>query len=110
MRKIAVLLGVLATMFLAAGVAEAQPRTSYEVSGTWTLEDVHGRKTIVPRIEDDVVEVRCQGDDQVRGYQVSDPERASWEGITTDGSAVQVQPDFHEIGQNLTLTVSCRLR
>jgi hypothetical protein len=44
----------------------------------------------------------------VRAYEVSDSELASWEGITTDGSAVQVQPDFREIGQSLTLTVSCR--
>jgi hypothetical protein len=107
MRKIATLLAVLAAMLVMTGVAEAKPRT-YELSGTWTLEDVNGSPTIIPRIEDDVVEVRCKRRDQVEDYTVSNQEFVSWEGVTTDGRAVQVQPDFQEFGQSLTLTVTCR--
>lgn len=56
--------------------------------------DGNGRPTLVPRIEDDVVEVRCKGDDRVVEYSVSDEELVAWEGVTTDRSAVQVQ-QFH---------------
>jgi hypothetical protein len=108
MRTIAMLLGVLAAMLLGTGVAAANPH-DYEVSGTWTLEDVNGRPTIVPRIEDDVVEVRCTGNDRVADYWVSDEELVGWEGITTDKSAVHVQPVLHEIGQSITVTALCRV-
>jgi hypothetical protein len=107
MRTISTVLAALAAMLLVTGVAEAKPRT-YEVSGTWTLEDVDGSPTIIPRIEDDVVEVRCKRHDQVNDYTVSDPELVAWEGRRTDGTGVQVEPAFHEIGQSLTLTVTCR--
>jgi hypothetical protein len=107
MRKIATLLAVLTATLLMTGVAEAAPRT-YETSRTWSLQNVNGSPTIVPRIEDDVVEVRCKGQDQVDDYTVSNQDFVSWEGVTTDGRAVQVQPDFRETGQRLTLTVTCR--
>jgi hypothetical protein len=87
-------------------VAQANP-DDYQVSGTWTLVDVNGSPTLVPRIEDDVVEVRCKGDDRVVEYSVSDEELVAWEGITTDRNAVQVQPDL-EIGQSITVTALCR--
>ena len=35
--------------FWLPGMAEANP-DDYEVSGTWTLEDVNGRPTIIPRM------------------------------------------------------------
>jgi hypothetical protein len=39
---------------------------------------------------------------------VTSQEFVAWEGVTTDGRTVQVQPDFQELGQSLTLTVTCR--
>jgi hypothetical protein len=103
------ILGVLATMLLGAGVAEANP-SDYVVAGTWSLEEVMGSPTIVPQIEDDVVEVRCTGDDRLLEYYVSDPKFVAWAGITTDKSAVQVQPDLHEFGQRITITALCNVR
>jgi hypothetical protein len=107
MRKIATFFAVVAGMLLMTGVAEAAPRT-YEISRTWSLQNVNGSPTIVPRIQDDVVEVRCKRADQVDDYSVSNQDFVAWEGVTTDGRAVQVQPDFQEFGQRLTLTVTCR--
>jgi hypothetical protein len=109
MRKIATVLAVLAAMLLVPGVAEANP-SDYVVAGTWSLEEGMGSPTIVPHIEDDVVEVRCKGDDRLLEYYVSDQELVAWEGITADKSAVQVQPDLREIGQRLTITALCNVR
>src|SRR5436309_12008970 len=102
MRVVATILAALAALFVATGVAEATPRT-YEVSGTWTLQDVNSSPTIIPRIEDDTVQVKCKRQDKVVDYEVDKPEFVAWEGIATDGRSVFVEPDFREFGQSLTL-------
>lgn len=38
---------------------------TYEVSGTWMLASPNGMPTVLPPIEDDVVEVTCRSDDQM---------------------------------------------
>jgi hypothetical protein len=107
MRIIAAVLAALAALLLTAGVAEAKPGT-YEVSGTWSLQNVNGSPTIIPRIQDDTVQVKCKRSDQVVDYKVDDPEFVAWEGIATDGRSVYVEPAFNEFGQSLKLTVTCR--
>ena len=72
MRTTFVVLGALATMFLGAGVAQASSGT-YSVGQTWWQTFPKGTPTLVPHIDDDVIEVRCHGTDQMTGWKLNDP-------------------------------------
>ena len=109
MRRVLIVAVVaLSTIFLGAGVADAQPAT-YKVSRSWLLAYVDGTPTVEPHIEDDVVEVRCQhGDQMTWRHRVNDrrPVFAAWRRI--DGTGIQVQPEFADRTERLTITITCR--
>src|ERR1700754_1622131 len=73
MRRIVPVLAVVAAIFLAAGVASAES-TTYQFSDEWKLAYIDGRPTVVPHMEDDVVEVKCLHDDQMTDWFVNNKE------------------------------------
>jgi hypothetical protein len=106
MRKLVPVVAVVAAMFLVPGVAAAASPT-YEVSAAWKLTYIDGRPTVVPPIEDDVVEVTCRRDDQMTDWSVNDEElvAGSWE--RADGTGIQVQPEFTGEPAILAIKVTC---
>jgi hypothetical protein len=93
-------------MLLVPGVAAADSE-KYVVSRSWKLTYVDGDPTIVPHVEDDVVEVTCHNEDQMTDWRVNDEELVdrSWE--RADGTGVQVQPEFTGETEILKITVEC---
>jgi hypothetical protein len=53
-------------------VAAAAPAT-YNVSKSWGLTYENGTPTIVPHVEDDVLEVTCRHGDRMTDYKVNKP-------------------------------------
>jgi len=106
MRTIVPLLVAAASMLLLTGVAAADEET-YVVSRSWKLTYVDGDPRIVPRVEDDVVEVTCHNEDMMRDWRVNDEELVarSWE--RADGTGVQVQPEFTGKTETLRITIEC---
>jgi hypothetical protein len=106
MRTFAVLVVVAGSTLLAAGTAAADPQT-YVVRDSWQLTYVDGDPRIVPRAEDDVVEVTCHNEDQMTDWWVNDEDLVAryWE--RTDGTGVQVQPEFTGETETLKITIRC---
>jgi hypothetical protein len=107
MRKFVVLLTAVAAMFLVTGVAAADGRT-YEVSGEWALTYVNGRPTVVPRMEDDTVEVRCRRDHQMVDWRANDDALVDGSWPRTDGTGIFVDPRFTGETVILEITVVCK--
>jgi hypothetical protein len=109
MRRILIVAVVaLSTILLGAGVADAQPAT-YKVSRSWLLAYVDGTPTVKPHIEDDVVEVRCQHGDRMKGrYQVNDRRLVAGAWRRIDGTGIQIQPEFAARTERLRITITCR--
>jgi hypothetical protein len=107
MRRTLTVLAVVAMMSLGTGVADAKPAT-YKVTGTWTLGYPDGRPTITPPIEDDVVEVTCRNGDQMTTYKVNKPELVAGAWRRTDGTGIQVQPEFTGQTETLRIRITCR--
>jgi len=107
MRRILIVLIVAAGLALSGGVATASPG-SYEVSRSWLLAYRNGTPTIVPPIQDDVVEVVCRHGDQMTSYEVNNPELVAAVFPRIDGTGVQVQPEFAEETARLRVTVTCQ--
>jgi hypothetical protein len=108
MRRVLVVLAVLAASLVGAtGVAAAAPVT-YKVTDSWQLTYIDGRPTVLPEMLDDVVEVKCWRSDQMTDWKANRQELVggSWE--RTDGTGIQVQPEFTGQTETLTITVSCR--
>ncbi|MHA6627911.1 hypothetical protein ACU61A_20940 [Pseudonocardia sichuanensis] len=106
LRRIVLVLAGVAAMFLVTGVAAADPGT-YEVSDEWALTYVDGRPTVVPRMEDDTVEVRCHGGDQMANWKANDDELVGGSWPRTDGTGIFVQPRFTGETEILEITVAC---
>jgi hypothetical protein len=72
------------------------------------LTYIDGRPTVLPEMLDDVVEVKCWRSDQMTDWKANRQELVggSWE--RTDGTGIQVQPEFTGQTETLTITVSCR--
>jgi hypothetical protein len=108
MRKILIIAIVaLSTIFLGAGVADAQPAT-YKVSKSWLLTYVDGTPTIKPHVQDDVVEVTCRNGDQMKSYKVNNPALVGGAFPRIDGTGIQIQPEFTGQTERLRVTVTCR--
>ena len=108
MRRILIVAVVaLSTIFLGAGVADAQPGT-YKVSRSWLLAYVDGTPTIKPHVQDDVVEVTCRHGDQMKSYKVNNRALVAGEFLRTDGTGVQIQPEFTTRTERLRITITCR--
>ncbi|GAA5120114.1 hypothetical protein [Pseudonocardia adelaidensis] len=108
MRRVLAVLAVAAASFVGAtGVAAAAPVT-YEVTDSWQLTYIGGDPRVLPEMEDDVVEVKCWRSDEMTDWKVNERELVggSWE--RTDGTGIQVQPEFTGKTETLTITVSCR--
>ena len=109
MRRMLTVLAAVAMLFLGAGVADASPAT-YKVSKTWKLAYLgpYRDPTIIPHIEDDVVEVRCRHDDQMKRYRLNNPalNGGAWKRI--DGTGIQIQPEWTGEDEVLKVTVWCR--
>jgi hypothetical protein len=106
MRSIAPLLAAVAGMFLVPGVAAAGQET-YEVSDSWTLTYVDGTPTIVPQAEDDVLEVICHNEEQMTDWHVNDEELVADFRERTDGTGIQVRPEFTGETETIEITVVC---
>jgi hypothetical protein len=107
MRRILLVLIVAAGLALGGGVAAADPG-SYEVSRSWLLTYRNGTPTVVPRIQDDVVEVVCRHGDQMTRYKVNNAGLVAAVFPRIDGTGVQVQPEFAEETARLRITVTCQ--
>jgi hypothetical protein len=107
-RRAFTILAITAVAFLGSGVvAEAAPAT-YKVSKSWSLAYVDGTPTIKPHIDDDVVEVTCRNDDQMKRWTVNRRKlvAGSWRRI--DGTGIQVQPEFAPKTATIRITVFCQ--
>lgn len=107
MRALLTALAAAVLVLLGAGTAQAAEGT-YRVSDTWKLTYVDGTPTVVPRMEDDVVEVTCRGDDQMRRYRVNNPALVGGAFPRVDGTGIQIQPEFTGKTETLRITVTCR--
>jgi hypothetical protein len=109
MHRMFAVLAAVAMMFLGAGVADASPGT-YKVSKTWQLRYVGPDRTptIIPRIEDDVVEVTCRNHDRMKSWKINNPalNGGTWKRI--DRTGIQLQPEWTGKNETLRLTVTCR--
>lgn len=105
MRTIVPLLAA-GSMLLVPGTAMADSET-YQVSDSWNLTYVDDDPRIVPRAEDDVVELTCHNEDMMRDWWVNDQELVdeSWE--RADGTGVQVKPEFTGERETLEITLVC---
>lgn len=108
-RILTVVAASVAATMLGAGVAEAEPRT-YEVVKTWSYSFVDGELTLLPPIQDDVVEATCRNADQMKDYEVNDPARVYGAWPRTDGTGIAIQPALRDEPFDLTITVTCRDR
>ncbi len=106
MRTIILLLVAACSMLLVPGAAAADSET-YVVSHSWKLTYANGSPRIVPHVEDDVVEVTCHNEDQMKDWRVNDEELVDewWE--RADGTGVQVQPEFTGETEILEITIKC---
>jgi hypothetical protein len=107
MRTIVTVLAAVAAVFLGAGVAAAVPAT-YNVGQSWRLTYQNGTPTIVPHVEDDVLEVTCRHGDQMIDYKVSKPYLVAGAWPRTDKTGIQVQPEFTGHNERIRITVTCR--
>lgn len=103
-KVLAVLTAVLASL-LVPGLAYAD--STYEVNGTWTLENTDGQPTLRPAIQEDTMNVTCRDDDDMKDYRFSDKDLVadSWKRV--DGSGIMVLSKMSKIGQKLTITITC---
>jgi hypothetical protein len=106
MRRIVPLLIAVAALSIAPGVAAAGQET-YEVRDSWKLTSVDGTPTIVPEVEDDIVEVTCHNEDMMTDWRVNDEELVDESRERADGTGVQVQPEFTGETRTLRITVVC---
>ena len=111
MRKLSVVLAAVAMMFLGAGAADAGP-ARYTVSKSWTLAYVGPDRTptVIPHIEDDVVEVTCRHGDHMTRYRLNNPALNGGAFPRVDGTGIQIEPEWTGKDQILTVTVTCRRR
>jgi len=107
MRTIVTVLAALAAVFIGAGVAAAAPAT-YNVAQSWRLTYQNGTPTIVPHVEDDVLEVTCRNGDRMIGYKVNKPYLVAGVWRRTDKTGIQVQPEFTGDNERIRITVTCR--
>lgn len=107
MRTIVTVLAVLSAVLLGAGVATAAPAT-YNVSKSWDLTYQNGTPTIVPHVEDDVLEVTCRHGGAMARYKVNKPYLVGGAWPRTDGTGIQVQPEFTGHNERIRITVTCR--
>jgi hypothetical protein len=71
MVRVLSVVAAIAAMLLVGGVAQASPGR-YEVVGKWTLTNPAGSGgIIVPDMQDDYVEVRCEEGDLLRSYEIN---------------------------------------
>ncbi|TWF75538.1 hypothetical protein FHX44_111422 [Pseudonocardia hierapolitana] len=105
MRTIVLLLAAC-PILLVPGVAAADSDT-YAVSRSWELTYVHGDPRIVPDVEDDVVEVTCHNEDQMKDWWVNDEDLVDEARERADGTGVQVQPEFTGETETLKITIAC---
>ena len=109
MQKMLTVLAAVAMTFLGAGVADASPST-YTVSKTWKEAYVGPDRTptIIPHIQDDVVEVTCRHHDQMKRYRLNNPalNGGAWKRV--DGTGIQIEPEWTGKDELLTVTVYCR--
>jgi hypothetical protein len=105
MRTIVSLLAA-GSLLLVPGTAAADDER-YMVSRSWKLTYVDGTPTIVPHVEDDVVEVTCHNEDQMTDWRVNDEELVAESRERADGTGVQVQPEFTGETRTLRITVEC---
>lgn len=105
MRTIVLLLAT-GSLLLVPGVAAADSDT-YMVSRSWKLTYEDGDPRIVPRVEDDVVEVLCHNEDQMTDWRVNDEDLVDEARERADGTGVQVQPEFTGETETLRITIEC---
>jgi hypothetical protein len=105
MRTIVLLLAT-GSLLLVPGVAAADSGT-YMVSRSWKLTYEDGDPRIVPRVEDDVVEVTCHNEDQMTDWWVNDEDLVDEARERADGTGVQVQPEFTGETETLRITIKC---
>lgn len=102
---------VIAAMFLGAGVANAAPAT-YEVSKQWTMSRSENGVRIVPRMEDDTVDVNCKKGGTYVHHRVNDRELVDTVSPNTSRTGIWATPDFSVLkpGQSevLKITVTCK--
>ena len=109
MRTIVTVLAAVAAVLLGTGVADAAPAT-YNVSKSWRLTYQNGTPTIVPHVEDDVLEVTCRNGDRMTDFTVNKPYLVGGTWRRTDETGVQVQPEFTGHNERIRITVTCRHR
>ena len=111
MYKISAVLAAVAMMFLGAGAADASP-ARYTVSKSWTLAYVGPDRTptIIPHIEDDVVEVTCRHHDRMTRWKLNNPALNGGAWRRVDGTGIQVEPEWTGKNEKLTVTVYCTRR
>jgi len=109
MHRISAVLVAVAMMFLGAGVADASPGT-YKVSKTWQLRYVGPDRTptIIPHIQDDVVEVTCRHHNEMISWKLNNPALNGGAWWRVDRTGIQLQPEWTGKNETLTLTVTCR--
>jgi hypothetical protein len=102
---------VIAAMFLGAGAANAAPAT-YEVSKQWTMSRSEDGVKIVPRMEDDTVEVNCKKGGTYVHHRTNDRELVDTLKPNTSNTGIWATPDFSVLkpGQTevLKITVTCK--
>lgn len=74
---------------------------TYEVSGTWMLASPNGMPTVLPPIEDDVVEVTCRSDDQMTDWRVNDTDLVGGACSSTSASPGRASPRCDRRGEEL---------
>lgn len=108
MRRLFVILAVIAASFVGAvGVAAAQP-VKYEVTDSWQLTYIDGRATVLPEMLDDYVEVKCWRSDKMTSWRANREDLVTDSFPRTDGTGIQVGPKFTGKTETLTITVSCQ--
>jgi hypothetical protein len=113
MVRVLSVIAAIAAMLLVGGVAQASP-DRYEVVGKWTLTNPAGSGgVIVPDMQDDYVEVKCEEGDLLRSYEINDRSFLSDEHITYQRpTGVFAYPDFSKVGSAdtkvLEIRITCR--
>jgi hypothetical protein len=64
--------------------------------------------TIQPHVQDDVVEVTCKNGNKMSDYKVNNAKLVAGAFRRTDGTGIQVQPNFTGKTETLKVTVTCK--
>ncbi len=112
MRRIIPVLAAVMAMFLGAtGVAGAettrQESITYTFSDEWHLAHIDGRPTVLPEMEDDVVEIKCLYDDQMTDWFVNNEAFVAGSYERVDGTGILVSPKFTGKNEKLKITITC---